>query len=48
MQWDVDPEVWKSQACRMSNQSLTREEWRRYVGDEPYRKTCPNLPGPEE
>jgi hypothetical protein len=48
IQWDVDPEIYKPLACRMANRSLTREEWKRYLGDEPYRKTCPNLPGPEE
>ena len=48
IQWDVDPAVWKSQACRMANRSLSQEEWRRYLGDEPYRKTCSDLPGPED
>jgi hypothetical protein len=23
---------------------LTQDEWRRYIGEEPYRCTCPNLP----
>ncbi len=26
------------------SRNLTQEEWRQYLGDEPYRKTCPNLP----
>ena len=25
---------------------LTREEWRRFMGDEPYQATCPNLSVP--
>ena len=24
--------------------NLTQEEWQQYIGDEPYHKTCPNLP----
>ena len=27
----------------MANRNLTKEEWRQYLGDEPYRATCPNL-----
>ena len=26
--------------------SITPDEWRRYVGDEPYRETCPGVPTP--
>ncbi|MBI4964111.1 MAG: TIR domain-containing protein [Desulfomonile tiedjei] len=48
IQWDMAPEIWKSRACRIANRNLTREEWARYLGDEPYCKTCPNLPEPEE
>ena len=36
-----------AEACARLPRNLTLEEWRRYVGDEPYRLTCPNLPGPE-
>lgn len=45
--WDVTAEFWKANACRMANRNLTSEEWQRYFRDEPYRKTCPNLPGPQ-
>ena len=32
-------------APKTSYYGLTREEWRRYMGDDvPYRKTCPDLP----
>jgi WD40 repeat protein len=48
IQWDMNPEVWKSRACRMANRNLTQEEWRQFLGDLPYRKTCPDLPGPEK
>ena len=44
--WDVDPHSWQQRACDIANRNLTREEWRKYMGDEPYRETCPDLPGP--
>ena len=38
---------WRSQdlldeACARLTRNLTPEEWRQYLGDQPYRKTCPN------
>jgi len=36
-----------AQACNRLTRNLTLREWQRYLGDEPYRKTCPNLPEPE-
>ena len=42
--WDVDIESWKARACRIANRNLTEEEWKQFLGDEPYRKTCQNLP----
>jgi hypothetical protein len=35
------------EACSRLSRNLTRWEWRLYLGDEPYRKTCPNLPEPQ-
>jgi WD40 repeat protein len=35
-------------ACGRLPRNLTREEWREYLGNEPYRPTCPNLPAPEK
>jgi hypothetical protein len=46
--WDVDPHSWRQRACVIANRNLTREEWWKYMGDEPYRKTCPELPGPDD
>ncbi len=34
--------------CERLTRNLTHEEWQQYLGDEPYRATCPNLPVPEE
>jgi len=30
-------------ACQRLSRNLTETEWQQYLGDEPYRKTCPNL-----
>ena len=46
--WDVDLQSWLMRACAIANRNLTREEWRQYMGDQPYRKTCPDLPGPDD
>ena len=42
--WDVDLESWLTRACVIANRNLTQEEWERFMGDEPYRATCPNAP----
>jgi WD40 repeat protein len=45
--WDVDPTSWSERACKLANRNLTDAEWLRYVGtDEPYAKTCPDIPLP--
>jgi hypothetical protein len=46
--WDVDPQSWLKRACAIANRNLTHEEWRKYMGDLSYRKTCPDLPGPDD
>jgi WD40 repeat protein len=39
------PAAMIAEACARSDRNLNPEtEWRRYLGGEPYRKTCPNLP----
>ena len=43
MLWDVDQDSWQAQACRIANRNLTRDEWLYYLGNEPYRPTCPSL-----
>jgi WD40 repeat protein len=42
--WDVDIESWKERACRIANRNLTLSEWAQYLENEPYRKTCSNVP----
>jgi WD40 repeat protein len=46
---DLDVSSWRASACRRANRNLTREEWRRYLGEAEYRPTCdafPPDPGP--
>ncbi len=39
--WQLDLASWKRAACQMANRSLTDHEWKTYLGDVPYRETCP-------
>jgi WD40 repeat protein len=36
------------EACNRLSRNLTREEWKRYLPSSLYRRTCSNLPVPEE
>ncbi len=44
-EWDTGFESWQVRACRIAERNLSCEEWREFLGDESYRKTCPDLPG---
>jgi WD40 repeat protein len=44
--WDMSLDSWKASACRVANRNMTHAEWNLYVSDQPYRKTCPDLPEP--
>ena len=46
--WFRWPEDMIAEACSRLTRNLTREEWRQYLGNEPYRRTYPNLPMPED
>ena len=48
MLWDVDLESWQRIAGQIANRNFTRDEWRQYFPDEPYRPTFPELPVPPE
>jgi WD40 repeat protein len=41
--WLWRPEDLIAVACTRLTRNLTLEEWRQYLGDEPYRKTCANV-----
>jgi WD40 repeat protein len=42
--WQWQPDDIITEVCSRLTRNLTPEEWRQYIGDEPYSKTCPNLP----
>ena len=44
VEWDLDPEVMADAACGLAGRNLTSAEWATYMGDEPYRRTCPKFP----
>ncbi len=41
--WLVWPEDLIAEGCSRIGRNLTAEEWLSYFGDEPYRRTCPDL-----
>jgi WD40 repeat protein/class 3 adenylate cyclase len=38
--WDLRPASWRRAVCELVGRDLTSAEWRQYLGDEPYRRTC--------
>ncbi len=42
--WLLRPEDLMGEAGSRLTRNLTYQEWQQYLPDEPYRKTCPNLP----
>jgi WD40 repeat protein/class 3 adenylate cyclase len=41
--WPATLEQWEHDACSVAGRNLTADEWRLYVPDRPYQKTCPGL-----
>ena len=37
-----------AETCVRLTRNLTAEEWKQYLADIPYRKTCPDLPGVDD
>lgn len=42
--WDPGFTDWTRAGCRVVGRNPTTAEWRRFHGDEPYERTCPDLP----
>lgn len=42
--WDLRFESWRKLACATVRRNLTKDEWREYMENAPYRKTCPDFP----
>jgi WD40 repeat protein len=38
--WDINPDHWKQQACRVVGRPLSREEWNELLADRRYRPAC--------
>ncbi len=39
--WPTSVTAWEEHACAVAGRSFTPEEWRRFVGSQPYQATCP-------
>ena len=44
VRWTIDLPAWPRRACEIANRNLTEQEWRQYLGNLPYQKTCSGLP----
>ena len=42
--WLWHPEDLIAEACALLSRNFTQEEWKQYIGNEPYKPTCANLP----
>ena len=42
--WLLQPQDLIAEACARLTRKLTPQEWQQYISEEPYRKTCPELP----
>jgi WD40 repeat protein len=42
--WDMDLQSWLEKACRIAGRNLTLDEWKQYLGDKPFEKTCEQFP----
>jgi WD40 repeat protein len=40
LEWDLEYDHWRSHACKLLNRSLSRPEWKKYIGGPQYRETC--------
>ena len=38
--WNVDAELWIKRACQIAQPTLSEEEWKRLMGDQPYPRAC--------
>jgi WD40 repeat protein/DNA-binding SARP family transcriptional activator len=40
LSWDLRPATWLAAACRMAGRDLSKDEWRLYLPDRPFRRIC--------
>lgn len=43
-QWDIDPESWMKKLCGIANRPLSDGEWKKYIPNQLYARTCDSLP----
>ncbi len=46
--WYARMEDLLTAACQQAPRNMSLEEWQHFIGDEPYRRTCPDLPSGAE
>lgn len=46
--WQLKTDDLVADACSRLERNLSPDEWRSYLGDEPYRQSCPGLPVPKQ
>ena len=42
--WNLNARDLRLEACRIANRNLTKEEWNRFLPNEPYSTTCNHIP----
>jgi hypothetical protein len=42
--WQDDSAAHVSRGCALATRNLTRSEWAEFIPDEPYHRTCEELP----
>lgn len=42
--WTADPATWVRIACTIAGRNLTHAEWKQYLPDRPYQRTCSRWP----
>jgi WD40 repeat protein len=38
--WSLEWAAWTGLACKVAGHSLSRDDWQRWLGDEPYQRSC--------
>lgn len=44
---DIGLARWEARACSIANRNFTLNEWQQFIGNQPYRRICPQLPEPD-
>ncbi|MBX2998888.1 MAG: AAA family ATPase [Caldilineaceae bacterium] len=42
--WELNWTPWRERACQIANRNLTLDEWRTYLYELSYQKSCPEIP----